>query len=92
METKELIAILRDESNCNVLDYIDEAANRLEQLEMERNAAIEDIKQAWLCAVCKNRAEGREWLCCRNRKFIEQPSGALTCSNFVWRGVMPDGS
>ena len=43
MKTNELIEILRDESNPNVLDYIDEAADvledqqkRIEQLEAER--------------------------------------------------------
>lgn len=43
MKTNELIEILRDESNPNVLDYIDEAADaleaqqkRIEELEQER--------------------------------------------------------
>ena len=32
MDTKELIQILRDPDNPNVLDYIDDAADRLEQM------------------------------------------------------------
>lgn len=44
MKTNELIAILRDEDNPNVLDYIDDAADalesqqkRIEELEAERH-------------------------------------------------------
>ena len=35
MTNEELISLLRSEDNCNVLDYIDEAADRLEALVTE---------------------------------------------------------
>ena len=41
MKTNELIEILRDESNPNVLDYIDEAADALEA----QQKRIEDLEQ-----------------------------------------------
>lgn len=37
----ELLEILRDEDNCNVLDYIDEAADLIESLAAE----LEQVKQ-----------------------------------------------
>lgn len=37
MDYKELIETLRDESNCDVLDYIDEAADAIEALQSELN-------------------------------------------------------
>lgn len=38
---KELLDILRDESNCNVLDYVDDAADLIEALAEE----LEQVKQ-----------------------------------------------
>lgn len=40
MDYKELIRLLRDESNCDVLDYIDDAATAIETLMAEREAAL----------------------------------------------------
>ena len=60
---------------------------KLNQAIVERDAAIADIKRAWICAACKKRKEGQEWLMCRHRNFIEQQDGCLTCDNFEWRGV-----
>lgn len=37
----ELLNMLRDESNCNVLDYVDEAADLIESLAAE----LEQVKQ-----------------------------------------------
>lgn len=67
---------------------VDELIEKLKQVTAERDAAIADIKRAWICATCKKREAGREWLMCKNRNLIEQQDGCLTCDNFEWRGVM----
>lgn len=64
-----------------------EAADAIEQLVKERDAAIADLKINWLCAVCKNRVVTKEWMACKNKDFYEAPCGAPTCLNFEWRGV-----
>ena len=52
MKADELIELLRDENNCDVLDYIDDAAELLEQQQKEieqLKARQKDIKSAkWL--------------------------------------------
>lgn len=63
-------------------------SQELAKVKAERDAAIADIKLAWLCAACKKRVVGREWLFCLHRKFEEQADCTLTCGNFEWRGVM----
>lgn len=68
MDYKELIDILQDESNPNVLDYIDDAVTaindllaraesaeaRAEKAERERNAAIKMLRKIEWCNGCKN--------------------------------------
>ena len=71
---------------------IKELTEEVERLKAERDAAIADIKRAWLCATCKKREEGNEWLHCEHKRFVEQPDKTLTCDNFEWRGVMNNGS
>lgn len=70
---------------------IEELLEKLKKVTAERDAAIADIKRAWLCATCKKRELGREWLYCKNRKFLELPDKTLTCDNFEWRGVIING-
>lgn len=53
MDYKELIEPLRDKSNCDVLDYVDDAATAIETLLEERDAAVEDLKGRR--GVCKHR-------------------------------------
>lgn len=65
----------------------EELIEKLNQVIAERDAAIADIKRAWICAVCQKRKEGREWLMCKNINIIEQQDGCLTCDNFEWRGL-----
>lgn len=67
---------------------VDELIEKLKQVTAERDAAIKDIKRAWICATCKKREFGREWLYCKHRCLIEQHDKTLTCDNFEWRGVM----
>lgn len=63
MTTKELIKALRDESNCNVLDYIGEAADRLEELaaeleaERHRHDRYVDFELAQSAELAKVKAE-----------------------------------
>lgn len=68
MDYKELIDILRDETNPNVLDYIDDAVtaindllaraesaeSRAEKAERERDAAIKMLRKIEWCNGCKN--------------------------------------
>lgn len=68
MDYKELIDILRDETNPNVLDYIDDvvtaindliaraesAEARAEKAERERDAAIKMLRKIEWCNGCKN--------------------------------------
>lgn len=42
MDYKELIRLLRDESNCDVLNYIEDDATAIEALLAERDAAIRE--------------------------------------------------
>lgn len=90
-DVKELLDILRDESNCNVLDYVDEAADlieslaaELEQVKRERDAAVADLKDYCytgkvMCHYCKFLGNGR---------FCENECGDGEC--FEWRGVKED--
>jgi hypothetical protein len=43
---EELVKALRDEDNCNVLDYIDEAADAIEDLEAALTASNEAIAKS----------------------------------------------
>lgn len=68
MDYKELIDILQDETNPNVLDYIDDAVTaindliartkaaeaREEKAERERDAAIKMLRKIEWCNGCKN--------------------------------------
>ncbi|MFQ9886134.1 hypothetical protein [Negativibacillus massiliensis] len=68
MDYKELIDILQDETNPNVLDYIDDAVTaindliartkaaeaRAEKAERERDAAIKMLRKIEWCNGCKN--------------------------------------
>jgi hypothetical protein len=68
MDYKKLIDILRDESNPNILDYIDDAVTaindllaraksveaRAEKAERERNVAIKMLRKTEWCNGCKN--------------------------------------
>lgn len=68
MDYKKLIDILRDESNPNILDYIDDAVTaindllaraksveaRAEKAERERNVAIKMLRKIEWCNGCKN--------------------------------------
>jgi hypothetical protein len=67
---------------------VDELIEKLKQVTAERDAAIADIKRAWICATCKKREFGWEWSMCKHKCFVEQHDKTLTCDNFEWRGVM----
>ena len=86
-EVRELVELLRDEDNCNVLDYIDDAANiieslsaQLDQVTRERDAAVEDMRtKAYYCETCVHYTPGYFCPGCRNK------------SNWQWRGVEVEG-
>lgn len=93
MDYKELIDILQDESNPNVLDYIDDAVTaindllaraeseeaRAEKAERERGAAVKDLERIKSCTVCKH---------CDSLKTLI-PEVCQKCSHgdkWEWRG------
>lgn len=95
MEYKELIDILQDESNPNVLDYIDDAVTaindllaraesaeaRAEKSEREKDAAVNDLRIfGHCCSCCK-------WFNAPNCK-AKEPCG--TNDNWEWRGLKED--
>ena len=81
MTTKELIAILRDDNNCNVLDYIGDAATRLEELtaeleaERHRHDRYVDFELAEAAELAKVKAE-RDELKAENERLERKISGA----------------
>lgn len=93
MDYKELIAQLRDESNCDVLDYVDDAADAIETLLAERDAAVDDLRgNCWCCA------NGKPWekagplskmTCCEHLKewgAVAISGKACKCQHWQWRG------
>lgn len=94
----ELLNMLRDESNCNVLDYVDEAADlietlaaELERVKRERDAAVADLKG--LCDVCAHFETCDGPWCGDCDSFDGCESPCKTCpaeSNWQWRGAKED--
>ena len=86
-EAKQIVEILRDEDNCNVLDYIDEAADliesmyaELDRVTKERDAAVEDLRMERSCATCRddNTKDHLPFRCAS--------CGSKHC-NWQWRGI-----
>lgn len=82
---KELIELLRDDEFCGKLDYIDDAADAIEQLVKERDAAVKDMNTlcstfADICSFCKNdsRNDGDVCVKCKGTDWLEF---------WEWRGV-----
>ena len=76
----ESVRALRDPENCDVLDYIDEAADLIESLTAQlaesrrrEKAAVEDIKLLEDCGVCKHHD-------------LDSCDLAGTECHFEWRG------
>lgn len=74
--------------------YLKSAADAIEQLvrerdaaRKERDAAVADIKKNWMCATCNKRIVGKEWLYCLHLLPVEAEDGSRTCLNYKWRGV-----
>lgn len=107
MTSEELIAVLKDEENPNILDYIDEAVTALEaqqqriaELEAERDAAVADLaeicgKDAECCDLC---AYGAAASVCMEVDFncreCPTPCVCKNCwndSEWRWRGVRQEG-
>lgn len=102
MDYKELIDILQDESNPNVLDYIDDAATainallaraesaeaRAEKAERERDYAIKQLK---IAADENGGCWGCKWFDDMTEKCTN-PEGMVSCSTVTnnmweWRGL-----
>lgn len=102
MDYKELIDILRDESNPNVLDYIDDAVtaindllsrteaaeSRAEKAERERDYAIKQLK---IAADENGGCWGCKWFDDMTEKCTN-PEGMVSCSTVTnnmweWRGL-----
>lgn len=57
MDYKELIRQLRDTSNCDILDYVDDAADAIETMLKEKDLLLEHLKQSYGCSSCKHIAK-----------------------------------
>ena len=76
----EIVRELRDPENCDVLDYIDDAADLIDSLtaqlaasQRREKAAVEDINLLEDCSVCKHRD-------------LDSCDLAGTECHFEWRG------
>lgn len=84
MDYKELIEQLRNDSNCGILNYIEDAATAIETLLAERDAAIKDMKRVAErsmqkhCYLCKHAAE-----CAPN---VRDKRRCYYGDGFEWRG------
>lgn len=72
-----------------------EKDERIQQLEAERDAAVEDMKQAaiYLCCACKkyhHAVRGVSQHYCEVTGEREDFSGAISCGMFEWRGVQKE--
>lgn len=76
MDYKELIRQLRDTSNCDILDYVDDASDAIETLLKQKEALIAEIKGR--CEYCA--FDSRTCVNCYNG------------SNWEWRGVKDETS
>lgn len=97
MDYKELIDILQDESNPNVLDYIDDAVTaindllaraeseeaRAEKAERERDIAVEQLHHCENnCDYCRNRCE-----CDKETCFSPSPITGEPTDYWKWCGL-----
>lgn len=75
----ELIEQLRDENNCDVLDYIDDAATAIETLLAEREAAVAHAHCVtnWLgdchCSNCGESIDATSSFCNRCGAKLDEP-------------------
>ena len=89
---KELIADLtaaanRNSNSLNTRDTCRKAADAIEQLVKERDAAVEDIKKNLMCASCAKRETGSEWGRCEELDYAKNDEGVGICKSYEWRGV-----
>lgn len=103
-EARELVELLRDEDNCNVLDYIDDAADlieslsaQLDQVTRERDAAIRqqleaDKNNPFACNFCKHDevCDGR-LLACGDCDMDCPCNTCVDRDKWQWRGVEEEG-
>lgn len=86
----ELAAVKADHAAMKIKWH--DAHDELKRVRAERDAAIADIKQSWVCRACKRRIPGDEWVRCDNHLFKRDADGVDYCDNFDWRSVQPEGS
>lgn len=92
MKTQEIIKALRSTPSRSKRALLDEAADRLEQLQKEKEALVADLKKleetGEMCILCSH--------CCAGGKLVYQQSDdyleyCTSCdegySNFEWRGA-----
>ena len=89
-EYEELIEILRDAEYCGKLDFVYDAADAIEQLVKERDAAVADLKQASKipyggCHLCTSIRTEICKECYRSDMFAEIAKNPT--DHWEWRGV-----
>ena len=106
---KTLYQCGRGEFRCSECAYYDESEKRggcgyvlnlhalalIEQLERERDAAVEDIQKAtiYLCQVCKKYHPAQKDVhphYCEELGDHPDYGGAIACSMFEWRGIQEE--
>ena len=80
MKTNELISILRDYSNPNVLDYIDNAADTLETQQKRIEELEKELRHASLCYTCARNGSK-----CHVDAPVKEPD--VCCGGYEWRGA-----
>lgn len=81
--------------DCDAADLIESLAVELEQVKRERDAAVEDLRQAaiYLCCACKkyhHAVQGGSHHYCDEIGERDDFEGAIACGMFEWRGVKED--
>lgn len=98
MDYKEMIRILHDEDRGDVLDYVDEAADIIETLMTERDAAVEELRGiCWCCANGKPMGMIGRLRSCTTCDYMAE-RGMLgvvgrekDCPHWQWRGPKKEG-
>ncbi len=90
-DPKMIARFLRDASPGAIvgLGYIEKAADAIEQLVKERDAAVADLKNIRACKFCKNLSQHIDKEPCNSCLLYVR---GRDTNNFEWRGVQEDNN